>query len=169
MPVCAYVCARCMLGGMSEDDELVARLRARAEYHEQQTVELKAAMDEHAAESRKFRGALAALGATESTPSDEAASATKQRPTPELISDVLTDQPMSTAEVTTALLTSGWQTASANPLNTIRTALGRMAEKNLAAQTRDGRWVRYEGTLESLGKLLRSYTQPTLIEDQTDA
>lgn len=120
-----------------DSDTLIRELETRASELEEEARRLRSA-------SEVLQGKRAATDTSHVT---GAASVRKVSQTNPTILKVLNESgPMDARTLTTAMLDRGWETTSITPSNTVRTALGRLADRGEVVRLDDGqfatmRWI----------------------------
>lgn len=136
---------------MEDTKSLLARLEEKALFHTREADRYKTAaevvravMYDNAPKAQLDSPAMVdpatqpefALG----QPADQPAPRKGPKSTMAMIQQVLSesDSPLRLTVLTERMIQSGWETSSAAPSNTVRTAVGRMVEANRAVRTPEG-------------------------------
>lgn len=129
-----------------DDKQLLALLDEKISYHREQFDRHRAEMERHRLDLARYESSAAPLRG-EAIPGLGSKAQRKdgrrrsKGGTSEAIQRVLNGSvPLSVAEITDALLSSGWETSSADPVNNVRTQVNRMVEAARVRKNADGRY-----------------------------
>jgi hypothetical protein len=136
-----------MVSIMSEDDELLRELLSRAQSHEEEARSYDTQARFHHGEATRYNAAAAALSGDNVLPQASTTTSTERKinrrgSTNEMIVEILATEAATPGELAITMLANGWVTTSANPANTLRTALGRLQEREIVGQNSEGRWFK---------------------------
>ena len=140
----------CYADRMIEDADttLLALLDEKIAYHRGQTKHHSAEMERHRSELARYESSAAPLRGESPTVQGVVPREKKHRSratagTSFAIERVLGEsgRPLLVAELTQALLASGWETASADPVNNVRTQVNRAVATERVRKTSDGRYT----------------------------
>ena len=131
-----------MVSLMENNTEMLARLEAKAQFHAQEAERYRVAIDVIRGESE--------TGAPkrQPVPSRRArSSGDSGKSTPAMILRALaaSSEPLDIAAITARMLDLGWQTESAAPTNTVRTAIGREVVKKTVRKADNRRYELFSG------------------------
>ncbi len=120
------------------DDDLLARLEEKAVFHKREAERYAIAADVLRGELRGSRGGRSgnAEARAARTPVDPRTNTTA------MLEQVLNDAsgPMHATELVAEMQKRGWETSSPNPVNLVRTAAHRLADRERARRHPDGRF-----------------------------